>query len=44
MPLIEAKGTSVERISPEMNIISSAPERIWLSMSVSEPNWLAGNT
>src|SRR5256714_13527912 len=41
-PLIEATGTSVERISPESVKNSIAPERSWLSMSVSEPSWLLG--
>lgn len=43
-PLIEATGTRVERIRPERVKNSSAPERSWLSMSVSEPSWLLGNT
>src|SRR6266436_3782926 len=44
MPLIDATGTSVERMSPESVKKSIAPERSWLSMSVSEPSWLLGNT
>src|SRR5919202_135089 len=44
MPVIEAFGTSVERISGESVKNSSAPERSWLSMSVSPPSWLFGNT
>src|SRR3954462_7914071 len=43
MPLIEAAGTSVARIKPDSVKNSSAPERNWLSMSVSEPSWLFGN-
>ena len=42
MPLIEAAGTSVARISPDSVKNSTPPERIWLSMSVSEPSWLFG--
>src|SRR5215469_17296515 len=42
MPLIEATGTRVDRISPESVKNSIAPERNWLSMSVSEPSWLLG--
>ena len=42
MPLIEAFGTSVERISGERVKNSTPPERTWLSMSVSEPSWLFG--
>ncbi len=38
MPLIEAAGTSVERIRPESVKSSTAPERTWLSVSVSDPN------
>jgi len=44
MPLIEATGTSVDRIRPDSVNISTAPERSWLSTSVSEPSWLLGNT
>ncbi len=42
MPLIEAAGTSVDRIRPDSVKNSMPPERIWLSMSVSEPSWLFG--
>ena len=42
MPLIEAAGTSVDRISPDSVKNSTPPERIWLSVSVSEPSWLDG--
>ena len=42
MPLIEAAGTSVARIRPDSVKNSMPPERIWLSMSVSEPSWLFG--
>ncbi len=42
MPLIEAAGTSVARIRPDSVKNSTPPERIWLSMSVSEPSWLFG--
>ena len=42
MPVIEAAGTSVERIRPERVKNSMPPERTWLSMSVSEPSWLLG--
>lgn len=42
MPLMEALGTSVERISGERVKNSMAPERSWLSMSVSPPSWLEG--
>ena len=42
MPVIEAAGTSVERIRPESVKNSMPPERTWLSMSVSEPSWLFG--
>src|SRR6516165_5709138 len=34
MPLIEAAGTSVERIRPDSVKNSTPPERIWLSVSV----------
>ena len=44
MPLIEAAGTSVARIRPDSVKNSMPPERIWLSMSVSEPSWLFGKT
>ena len=44
MPLIEAAGTSVARIRPDSVKNSTPPERIWLSMSVSEPSWLFGKT
>src|SRR5947209_20255434 len=44
MPLIEAAGTKVDRISPDNVKNSMPPERIWLSMSVSEPSWLFGKT
>src|SRR5581483_7963016 len=43
-PLIEATFTSVARIRPDSVKNSMAPERSWLSMSVSEPSWLFGNT
>ena len=43
-PLMLAAGTSVDRISPDRVKNSTAPERSWLSMSVSDPNWLLGNT
>ena len=43
MPLIEAAGTSVDRIRPDSVKNSTPPERSWLSMSVSEPSWLFGN-
>ena len=42
MPVIEAAGTKVERIRPESVKNSIPPERTWLSMSVSDPNWLLG--
>src|SRR5215831_8381264 len=42
MPLIDAAGTSVARIRPDSVKNSMPPERIWLSMSVSEPSWLFG--
>ncbi len=42
MPLIEAAGTSVARISPDSVKNSTPPERIWESVSVSEPSWLDG--
>src|SRR5262249_16208776 len=42
MPLIDAAGTSVARIRPDSVKNSTPPERIWLSMSVSEPSWLFG--
>src|SRR4051794_24362244 len=35
-----AGGTSVERVRPESVKNSMAPDRSWLSMSVSEPSWL----
>jgi hypothetical protein len=38
MPLIDAAGTSVARIYPESVKNSTPPERIWLSISVSEPS------
>src|SRR4051794_37575628 len=41
-PLIEETGSSVERIRPDRVKNSIAPERSWLSMSVSEPSWLLG--
>ena len=44
MPLIDATGTSVDRISPDNVKKSIAPERTCDSMSVSEPSWLFGNT
>ena len=43
MPLIEALGTSVDRISGDSVKNSTPPERTWLSMSVSAPSWLLGN-
>ena len=43
-PLMLAGGTSVDRIRPDMVKNSTAPERSWLSTSVSEPSWLFGNT
>ncbi len=42
MPLIDAAGTSVARIRPDSVKNSMPPDRIWLSMSVSEPSWLFG--
>src|SRR6478609_3475693 len=42
MPLIEATGTSVDRIRPDRVMKSIAPERTCDSMSVSEPSWLFG--
>ena len=39
---MEAAGTSVERIRPDSVKNSTAPERTWLSVSVSEPSWLDG--
>ena len=42
MPLIDAAGTRVDRIRPDSVKNSTPPERIWLSMSVSEPSWLLG--
>ena len=44
MPLTAACGTSEARISPDSVKNSMPPERSWLSMSVSDPSWLAGNT
>src|SRR3954447_3443591 len=44
MPVIEAFGTRVERIKGERVKNSIAPERSWLSMSVSPPSWLFGKT
>src|SRR5690349_11087803 len=44
MPLIEAAGTRVARIRPDSVKNSTPPERTWLSMSVSEPSWLFGDT
>jgi hypothetical protein len=44
MPLMAATGTRVDRIRPERLNISTAPDRSWLSVSVSEPSWLLGNT
>ncbi len=41
-PLIDAAGTSVARMRPESVKNSTPPERIWLSISVSEPSWLLG--
>ena len=41
-PLIDAAGTKVERIRPDRVKKSTAPERIWPSVSVSEPSWLEG--
>ena len=43
-PLMAASGTSVDRISPDSVKNSSAPERTWLSMSVSLPSWLLGKS
>lgn len=42
MPLTEAFGTSVERISGDSVKNSTPPDLTWLSMSVSEPSWLFG--
>ena len=42
-PLMAASGTRVDRISPDRVKNSMAPERTWLSMSVSVPSWLFGN-
>ena len=42
MPLTEAFGTSVDRISGDSVKNSTPPERTWFSMSVSEPSWLFG--
>src|SRR3974390_3302821 len=42
MPLIEAAGTSVERIKPDSVKNSTPPERVWLNVSGSDPNWLDG--
>jgi hypothetical protein len=42
MPLMDAAGTRVARIKPDSVKNSTPPERIWLSMSVSEPSWLLG--
>src|SRR3954467_1749231 len=42
MPLIDAAGTSVAKIRPDNVKNSTPPERIWLSMSVSDPSWLFG--
>src|SRR5215813_5745339 len=42
MPLIEAIGTKVARISPERLNISIAPARNCESMAVSPPSWLFG--
>src|SRR5215469_6958373 len=42
MPLIEAAGTKADRIRPYSVKIAMPPDRIWLSMSVSEPSWLFG--
>src|SRR5215471_1992833 len=42
MPLMDAAGTRVARIKPDSVKNSMPPERIWLSMSVSDPSWLLG--
>ncbi len=42
MPLIDAFGTRVERISGDIVKNSTLPERSWLNVSVSEPSWLVG--
>ncbi|MGY4332919.1 hypothetical protein ACVWWG_007336 [Bradyrhizobium sp. LB7.2] len=42
MPLMDAAGTRVDRIRPDSVKNSTPPERIWLSMSVSDPSWLFG--
>jgi hypothetical protein len=42
MPLMDAAGTRVARISPDSVKNSTPPDLIWLSMSVSEPSWLFG--
>ena len=44
MPLMEAEETRIERISGDRVKNSTPPERTWLSMSVSVPSWLDGNT
>ncbi len=44
MPLIEVAGTRVDKIRPDSVKNSMPPERSWLSMSVSEPSWLFGNS
>src|SRR5690606_41606531 len=44
MPLMAAAGTRVERIRPDKVKNSTAPERSWFRVSVSEPSWLMGNT
>src|SRR6266702_370402 len=44
MPLIEAIGTSVDRMTVDRLKNSTAPERSWDSTSVSPPSWLFGNS
>ena len=44
MPLSEALGTKVDRISGESMKKSTPPPRSWLRTSVSAPSWLCGKT
>src|SRR6266436_7892672 len=44
IPLIEAIGTSVDRMTLDRLKNSTAPERSWDSTSVSPPSWLFANS
>jgi hypothetical protein len=44
MPLIEAIGTKVDRMTVDRLKNSTPPERSWDSTSVSPPSWLFGNS